>query len=276
MLRLCAILGLARLLAQPVPPPGRMIDIGGRRLHLHCSGESSPTVVVTGAGYSFDWGLVQPEVAKFARICTYDPAGFAWSDAGPGPGCADRAADLRKLLQAAGIEGPYVLTGLSYGALVARYYTQQFPGDVAAIVIVDHAFLDPGPSNPPPPGAPVLISQTPIVLSMEDISRFGNLPREARDLHRWADAQGPPMPSVATARECQAMVERKSLGSRPLVVVSTRNDAPNYGPLQTKLLKLSENSRQIFAERSFHAVQIDEPEVVVEAIRLAVDAVRKQ
>src|SRR5581483_4291009 len=159
-------------------PPGRMVDIGGRKLHLHCEGTGGPAVIVTGAGYSYDWSLVQAEVAKFTTICTYDPAGFAWSDPGPGPECPDRVADLRKLLRAADVKGPYVFVGLSYGALVARYYASQYPDEVAGIVMVDHAFLDPNSMPPEPePGAPVLISQTPIVLTMEDISNFQKLPR---------------------------------------------------------------------------------------------------
>ncbi|MBZ5602167.1 MAG: alpha/beta hydrolase [Acidobacteriia bacterium] len=270
-----AILILTPALWSQAPPPGRLVDLGGRSLHLNCTGQGEPAVIVTGAGYSFDWSLVQPEVAKFTRICTYDPAGFAWSDPGPGPECPDRAADLRKLLSAAEIKGPYVLAGLSYGALVARYYAAQHPDDVAAVVMVDHAFLDPGHEPAPPaPGAPVLISQTPIALTLEDISNFGNLPRAVRELHRWADSLGPPMPSVDTARACAALVEGKTLGAKPLVVVSTRNDSPNYAPLQAKLLALSTNHRQIIAEKSFHAVEIDEPDVVVRAIRLAVESLR--
>src|SRR5690348_3070393 len=93
---------------------GQLVDIGGRRLHLHCSGEGGPAVVITGAGYSFDWSLVQPAVTKFTRICTYDPAGFAWSDPGPGAACGDRASDLKKLLDTAGEKGPFVLVGMSY------------------------------------------------------------------------------------------------------------------------------------------------------------------
>jgi len=244
---------------------GQLVDIGGRRLHLHCSGEGGPAVVVTGAGYSFDWSLVQPEVAKFTRICTYDPAGFAWSDPGPGSACRDRASDLKKLLDAAGEKGPFVLVGMSYGALVAREFAAEHPGDVAAVVIVDHAFVDPAPRSAPKPDGPVLISQTPIVLTMEDVSNFGKLPARARELHRWADSLHPAMPSVEDVRACRP---HDGLRDKPLVVVSTLNDDPNYLQLQKELLALSKRSRQLIAKKSFHAVQIDEPEVIVEAIRV--------
>ena len=244
---------------------GKLVDIGGRKLHLHCAGAAGPAVVVAGAGYSFDWALVQPEVAKFARICTYDPAGFAWSDPGPGARCEDRVADLHKLLDAAGEQGPFILVGMSYGALVAREYAAEHPAAVAAVVLVDHAFIDPV-QKPRPRGGPELILQTPIVLTMEDVSNFSKLPARSRELHRWADSLHPPVPSAEDARQCKP---RGNLGDKPLVVVSTLNDDPNYLTLQKDLLALSTRSRQIIAKKSFHAVQIDEPEAVIEAIRAA-------
>jgi len=71
-------------------PLGRLVDVGGYRVHVYCVGNGSPTVVITGAGYSFDWGLVQPEVAKFTRVCAYDHSGIAWSDPGPKDTCSLR------------------------------------------------------------------------------------------------------------------------------------------------------------------------------------------
>ena len=136
----CFLLIPLGLRSQTYPPEGTLVDIGGRRLHLYCTGQGNPTVVVTGSGYSFDWSLVQPEIAKTTRICTYDPAGFAWSDPGTGPECPDRVVDLHKLLHSSGIAGPYVLAGLSHGALIARHYAAEFPDQVAGLVLIDHAF----------------------------------------------------------------------------------------------------------------------------------------
>ncbi len=75
-------IGAAQGPSAPYPPPGKLIDVGGHRVHLYCIGDGSPTVMIVGAGFSFDWGLVQPEAAKFTRVCTYDPSGWAWSEAG--------------------------------------------------------------------------------------------------------------------------------------------------------------------------------------------------
>jgi pimeloyl-ACP methyl ester carboxylesterase len=253
------------LLAQPT---GTMIDVGGRKLHVDCTGSGAPAVWVVGAGYSFDWALVQPEVAKLARICTYDPAGFAWSDPGPGPECDSRIADLEKLIGNERV----VLVGMSYGALVARRYAANH--EVAGMVMVDHAFVDPARAPRPPGDGPVLISQTPIVLTMEDVSQFSKLPTRSRELHRWADSLHPAMPSVETARACMKLVDAEKLGDVPVAVVSTANDDPNYRSLQKSLLGLSTRSRQFVAEKSFHAVQIDQPEVVIEAIRWVTNPAR--
>src|ERR1700730_6984493 len=67
----------------PPAPLGKLVDVGGYRVHLYCTGTGSPTVVILGAGYSFDWGLVQPEVAGITQVCAYDHSGSAWSDEDP-------------------------------------------------------------------------------------------------------------------------------------------------------------------------------------------------
>src|SRR5690348_800010 len=76
--------------ATKYPPIGKLVDVGGYRVHLYCIGSGSPAVVITGAGYSFDWGLVQPEVAKFTQVCAYDHSGVTWSDPGPTDSCSLR------------------------------------------------------------------------------------------------------------------------------------------------------------------------------------------
>jgi pimeloyl-ACP methyl ester carboxylesterase len=124
-------------------PPGTLVDVGGFRLHLNGQGTGSPTVVFDAAlgGSSLSWMLVQPEVAKLTRACSYDRAGFGWSDAGPMPRSAGRIADeLHTLLRRAGEMPPYVLVGHSFGALVARVFAARHASDVAAIVLVEPAF----------------------------------------------------------------------------------------------------------------------------------------
>ena len=123
-------------------PPGKLVDIGGYKLHIWCMGKesSSPTVVcLAGSGdFSFTWGLVMPEVAKFTHICSYDKAFCAWSDPGPALRTMKQEAyELHLLLHNAGIKGPYVLVGASAGGLLARVFARDYRDDVAGMVLVD-------------------------------------------------------------------------------------------------------------------------------------------
>ena len=278
--------GFASAQAPPEPPPGRLIDVAGRKVHLYCTGEGKPIVVIAGAGYSFDWTLVQVEVAKETRVCTYDASGTAWSDpAPPGLDCDTRVEELHAVLARGEIDGPYVLAGLSFGALVARLYTSEYKSDVAALVLVDHAFL-PSASRvspaPPPPGldsAPRLIFKTPINLTAEESSDFTRLPVAAQALHRWADAQHPALPTPELAEDCLARLKERepveyALGNLPLAVISTANDLEEYKQLQSDLLALSHVSKRYTAAHSFHSVEIDQPETIVEAIEALLSRLR--
>lgn len=123
-------------------PLGKMVDLGGHRLHVNCSGSGSPVVVVeNGLGdFSFDWILVQEKVAKFSRICTYDRAGYAWSDLGPKPRTfAQLNLELHDALKKLGEKGPFVLVGHSYGGPVMINFASQYPDDTAGMVLVDSA-----------------------------------------------------------------------------------------------------------------------------------------
>lgn len=126
----------------PLPPPGRLIDIGSHRLHLHCAGAGTPAVVFDAAlgASSISWSLVQPPVAAFTTACVYDRAGFGWSDAGPRPRTAARiAAELAELLTRAGVFPPYVLVGHSFGGLTIRAFAARHSDRVAGLVFVDPA-----------------------------------------------------------------------------------------------------------------------------------------
>lgn len=124
------------------PPPGRLIDLGGYRLHLWCTGRGGPTVVLVPGigGLSFGWALVQPAIAKETRVCSCDRGGMAWSDLGPRPRTKTQEAyDLRRLLIKAGEPGPYVLVGQSMGGDVIRLFAADYPSDVAGMILVDSA-----------------------------------------------------------------------------------------------------------------------------------------
>jgi len=135
-------------------PPGQMIDVGGYQLHLYCTGANvngSPTVILEQGlgGISSGWALVQPEVAKATRVCSYDRAGMGWSDSSSEPRDAQHIAqELHTLLQNATIPGPYVLVGWSVGGLYAREYAGQYGEEVAGLVLIDSSHPDQWTSTP--------------------------------------------------------------------------------------------------------------------------------
>lgn len=138
----------------PYPPPGRLVDAGGHRIHLRLAGSRRPLVVFDAAlaASSLSWALVEPDVTRFARTCFYDRAGLGWSDRGPLPRTVGRAADdLWRALTAAGEPPPYVLVGHSYGGLVARLVAARHRHDVSALILVDPAhpedWLEPAPAE---------------------------------------------------------------------------------------------------------------------------------
>ena len=134
------LLTLTAFAQSALKPLGRMVDLGGHKLHLLCTGRGTPTVVVENGfdEFSFDWTLVRQRVAKFARICTYDRGGYAWSDPGPKPrSYAQLNLELHDALARAGEHSPYVLVGHSFGGPVVRNYALTYPKEVAGLVFAD-------------------------------------------------------------------------------------------------------------------------------------------
>jgi pimeloyl-ACP methyl ester carboxylesterase len=288
-----------------VPSPiGTLLDVGGYRLHVFCAGTGSPTVIIVGAAFSFDWDLVQPLVAKFTRVCTFDPSGTTWSDPFPiavhvldpdaqprsTPTCGDRVAEINRVITHAPVEAPYILVGFSVGALWERLYAAHYSGGIVGMVIVDHAFL---PDNkaigahqarvPTPSQSgnrPVLITQAPLVLGFEDDANFDKLSQRDQEAHKWALAQHPVRPDEAMAADCFTQIDRVignhsyPLGDIPLTVIRTQDESPGYAEMQAKLLSLSHRSRQVVAWNSSHMVPIDQPEVIVSEIQRMVEATR--
>ena len=134
------------------PPPGHLVDIGGYRLHLWCTGDGAPAVILdTGLGGSTaDWGFVQPDVARFTRVCSYDRAGMGYSDPGPSPRTARRiASELAELLARSGIGGPVVLVGASIAGFDVRVFASDHPERAAGLVLVDASHEDDAHEVPP-------------------------------------------------------------------------------------------------------------------------------
>jgi pimeloyl-ACP methyl ester carboxylesterase len=282
-------------------PLGRLVDVGGYRVHVYCAGNGSPTVVITGAGYSFDWGLVQPDVAKFTRVCAYDHSGIAWSDPGPTDACSVRVGEIHAALRNAQITGPYVLVGHSLGAFVSRLYAGKYLDEVAGMVIVDHALELNGPnllrasprvSWPPNPfgtigvrnverplaAPPAPVPPAAVATRADADLSFQKLPVRDYQLHLWANSlpgyskiierNGAMGPECASEVEAASRNQTSPLDDKPLIVLSTSISSSAH----SKFLSLSLNSKQLVAENSGHAIMIDRPDVVISAIREVVEA----
>ncbi len=138
---LCFQYVLSKIEDAKYPAPGKMVDIGGYRLHIYCIGDGpGPTVVLDMGlgGNMLYWSLVQSEIAKFARVVSYDRAGLGWSDKSPLPRTSQNlVSELHDLLHKAKIPGPYIFVGHSFAGITSRIYANKYPGEVVGVVLVD-------------------------------------------------------------------------------------------------------------------------------------------
>lgn len=277
--------------ARAYPPPGRLVDVGGYRLHINCTGAGSPTVVIeTGWGdSSASWSWVQPEVAKTTRVCTYDRAGMGWSEVSPEPRTArEFAKELHTLLANAQEPGPYVLVGHSLGGYTMRVYAHDYADEVAGLVLVDPQNLsdaDVSTPNPAPkPGAnllPTLLARIGVVrLLAVPLGSVEDLP--ANDKPAYTSTAVTPHSVQTFVDEGMGMSEGAAqaravttLGALPLIVLSRGKDMdPDSAASQARYLKLSTNSQHLIADKSGHPIMIEQPEAAVGAIVKMVEMVR--
>ena len=139
----------------PYLQPGQLIDIGGRRINMHCSGSGGPTAILMAGIFSWSvvWYKTQPVIAQKTRVCAFDRAGYGFSDPAPRPQIlSDVVDDLHAALEAGHIPGPYVLVGHSLGGIEARVYAQRWPKEVVGMVLVDSALAGQGLIDENQPG----------------------------------------------------------------------------------------------------------------------------
>jgi pimeloyl-ACP methyl ester carboxylesterase len=261
------------------PTYGEHIDIGGRSLFLSCMGAGRMTVILEaglGAGHE-SWEFVQPGVASFARVCSYDRAGVGASAATPIPRTSqDIVSDLHALLKAAGVPGPYILAGHSFGALHARLYAHTYANEVVGLVLVDPVHEDWWVR-----AAALLPQPTPT-----DSARLQNFRQFMEEDFKDPAKTGEGIDIPASTAQVRAA---GSLGNLPLIIVKAGIEdvlAPGLPPdleaqltqllqveLPENLLALSSLSIKLDVPDSGHNIPLIQPDSVVVALRTMMDVV---
>jgi pimeloyl-ACP methyl ester carboxylesterase len=306
--------------AAKYPAPGQMVDVGGYRMHINCQGApvaGSPTVVMEAAHSEpgLSWAGVQPEVAKFVRVCTYDRAGLGWSESSPRPRTAPHFVhELHTLLAQAGVEPPYVLVGHSIGGLYVRLYAHEHPEQVVGMVLVDSTHEE---QYARMPDAIAKMQRTtnkvgPLIFGLlKGLNSIGLLallaekksgiwpmpiPPEARAAYLGVVCSGTRhLETVGREtfgmQESLALVRDRqigSLGDIPLTVLSAGQLAVSAGhgisaadveqmkrvqdEMHAELAALSTKGKRVIVQESRHYIQVDQPQVVIGAIREVVEA----
>jgi pimeloyl-ACP methyl ester carboxylesterase len=281
--------------AKAYPPPGQLIDVGGHRLHLYCTGSGSPTVVLEpgGGASSSDLGWITPAVARDTRVCVYDRAGRGWSDPADGPqDGAHVAADLHTLLQRAQVPGPYVLAGHSFGGLYVQSFAAQFPDQVAGMVLLDSTAPKPGPAQTANTDPYNLIGRVAALSAASahlgagrllNPFSYTTLPQRSRDEAR---AKSSTASSLASSVEEYAVANTSmqqasaltSLNGKPLIVLTAdeENNDEQWQSKQDHMATLSTNSLHRHANATHASLLDDEADAAVasKAIHDVVVAVR--
>jgi pimeloyl-ACP methyl ester carboxylesterase len=251
-----------------------LFDVGGgRQIYLSCIGTGSPTVVLeSGSNDSAaPWFGVESAVAPFTRVCSYDRANTvaAASDPAPMPRTGhDVVTDLHELMAAAGVPGPFVLVGHSFGGLFARLYASTYPDEVAGIVLVDASHED-------------QFARFETLVTPEQWAAFEQM------LAQQPDFEGIAFDTIfSEVREARADAPLRQM---PLFVLTAGQggDPSTFPPdfpletydqlwqeLQADLAGLVPNARHVVAEQSGHYIHQSQPELVVEAIQQVTEAVR--
>jgi pimeloyl-ACP methyl ester carboxylesterase len=286
---------------QKYPPPGKLLDVGGHRLHINCMGPENdgPAVIFEAGsgGSSTGWGLVQSEVAKFAQTCAYDRAGCGWSEPGPKPRTVHKIAEeLHTLLENAEIVAPYILVGHAFGGINAQVFASMYPDDVAGIVLVEASHPSRFEGQAPDMKRELSRIRRVAVMQYIGLTRLlanklfheaKRLPEEQRPLYVAHSLHN----SKNVVSELRPVLDNgvdipETLGDMPLAVVSKglvemfdgeiTPRSKNWADLQSDLASRSSDSVHITAETGGHYVHIDEPQVVIGAIKQIFDKLQNK
>jgi pimeloyl-ACP methyl ester carboxylesterase len=278
------------------PMSGRLIDVGGHRLHLRCTGTGSPTVILQPGGGDFSSAMawIAPAVAGQTRVCVYDRPGRGWSEPSRNPQDADQiATDLHTLLERGGVPGPYVLAGHSFGGLYVLTHASRYPDDVAGLVLVDSTNpateADPAKAKAYGGGSYDAVTDRVSALGamaarvglVRPVSAFsyGELPPRARDEVRAGTATADYasgwieefVQANASGAEAAMLTD---FGNKPMVVLTAgaETDA-THDAAQNKLAALSTNSAHRTIKGARHAALILDKRYAAATTRAILDVV---
>jgi pimeloyl-ACP methyl ester carboxylesterase len=277
-----------REILKQFPAPGRMIDIGGRRLHLFCKGDAQGPAVIIEAGAlaaSLSYFKAQDQIALLAKVCVYDRAGLGWSDAAATPRSLEaRADDLHALLALSGIKSPYILAGHSAGGMMVRVFTKKYAKNVAAMILVESSEEQFNTTSESLKRLKNTATQLGFAVNMANAGqaipqlRVPNGPPEQEVMQRASAIKAGQDDFVAMSNlpaELEKLGGLGKLGNLPLVVI--RRGKPDAGFTETqnqewteaqhRLSSLSTQSKELVAENSGHAVNLDQPEIFVTAVK---------
>ena len=282
------------------PMPGQRVDAGGFKMHIDCTGQGSPTVILeSGLGDSYvSWRKVQPQIAKFVRVCSYDRAGLGYSDSSLHPRTSQVIAqELHALLEAARIAPPYILVGHSAGGYNVRLFASLYRAEVAGIVLVDASHPD--QDNRFPPGLKNMEGSWMREAELLTYSMPFGLPRlmglcDANPVQRAAecnfqDARTGLAEMNAIRQSAAQAAATGPFGDMPLAVLSHDPDKPSadlpadlakptndaWEKMQEELAHLSTKGTQAIAKNSAHYIQLDRPDMVIEAVHGVVEQARR-
>ncbi len=282
------------------PMPGQLIDVGGYKMHMDCTGQGSPTVVLdSGLGDSFiSWRKVQPQIAQFTRVCSYDRAGLGYSDSSPRPRTSRVIAEeLHTLLHNAAVTGPIVIVGHSAGGYNVRVFTSQYRSEnqVVGMVLVDASHPEQQKRLPLRDIDATWVREAEFIefampLGLPRFLGFCESDAEIRAAECTFESAREGVAELKAISESAAQTAAAgSLGDIPLAVLSQDPGAPQpdlppdlvkptndaWEQMQEELAHLSAKGTQTIAKNSGHYIQLDRPDVVVDAIRRIVDEARQ-
>ena len=297
------------------PPPGKLVDIGGRRIQIDCRGSGSPTVVFeSGLDIygSLSWSTVHDEIAKTTRACAYSRAGIMWSDPNEAPQSGKAIADdLHATLRKAGESKPFVLVGHSLGGPYIMTYTKYFGADVAGLVFVDAAHPDQKQRLDAVAKIEeskliafrdkvgVLLNWTGVVRAV--VATYQNMPNQPESVHQtmkaYASTSFGPMlkESQALAQTLAEAGTFRQLVNRPILVLTAMAPIPeqvrvNLGWTKAQAKQFQDGWKQLHDEQATwssrsqhqlipdasHYIQFDRPDIVIAAVQSVVASVRAQ